>query len=669
MKLYFKKFILVFMCSIIVFMSVFTSYKKPSYVPQKVNAAEVAVTAYVLEEVVYFLLTTVIATLGIYIAEEAAPMLQDLYNGFLDDYQDKLDSGVIVDDDETQVKVGGFIIWKNTLDELERMDDLMFGSGGNGKKPPTDPDDQEEEILEIKEYIKKLGYDETFFINGAFLDAIYEYLESVLTPDSSLDSVQGYYKTYGKATLVDQSVNYVSSLPTSTNSSGSAIYDIDFDTVYNACLGGANTLNYCSPADDLSLTEFCDTHGHYNYNQLWYLTFPSPVLDSDGAVTTYRTYMIYGLFNNKAEFNYSKCYSVPYCSDSTFNPRLAIYATQDSDGGIILRVLGNYLDNMALNSEWKLYSTYLADSFTPTSSGGNLSMNTSSYKYMYNISQFVVSIFYVYTSGNNLKYYPDGQLVTLGSASTISFANPNTLDSINTNLPIYVNDKDGLNRYLKGDSSALDDAYNAEKTYSLPCDSLDSRLASSIADTELDLEVLPAISTLSNETLTSSDTSTDTTTTTQPSSLPENYEEVLGQGVKVNVSLYTKTSTSTQTKIDPLPDIEPSEKTETKPTVEIDPTPTISVEDDSINNVVQNGLSLKMFFPFCIPLDIANLIGCFKADAVAPVFEVPFKFERLGIDYVVVFDMTKFDYYFEFCRNVQCLLFIFGLCFATKKFI
>jgi len=201
MKTVLKRSFLISLCVIILVSTLYSYSLKPKQIPSKVYAAEWVAAGYVVEEIIYFLLTAVAATLGICLIEEAEPMLQDLYNGFLDDYQDKLDSGVIVDDKEPQVQVGGFVIWKNTLDELERMDDLMFGSGGNGKKPPTDPDDQDDEIIEIKEYMKSLDMEDTILINGAFLGSLTDYLKSVMTPDSSIDSVVEYYTAYGQNLL------------------------------------------------------------------------------------------------------------------------------------------------------------------------------------------------------------------------------------------------------------------------------------------------------------------------------------------------------------------------------------------------------------------------------------------------------------------------------------
>lgn len=74
-------------------------------------------------------------------------------------------------------------------------------------------------------------------------------------------------------------------------------------------------------------------------------------------------------------------------------------------------------------------------------------------------------------------------------------------------------------------------------------------------------------------------------------------------------------------------------------------------------------------FPFCIPYDIYHAFSIMAVYPEAPVFELPFKFERLGIDYTITIDFADYYYLANIMRWFLSMLFIISLIVGTRKLI
>ena len=86
------------------------------------------------------------------------------------------------------------------------------------------------------------------------------------------------------------------------------------------------------------------------------------------------------------------------------------------------------------------------------------------------------------------------------------------------------------------------------------------------------------------------------------------------------------------------------------------------------------GLSLpeilfKEKFPFCLPWDVYNVFANLVAEPEAPVFSIPFKFERLGIDYEFTIDLSEFEDIAKISRFFSSIAFVIFLILASRKLI
>lgn len=74
-------------------------------------------------------------------------------------------------------------------------------------------------------------------------------------------------------------------------------------------------------------------------------------------------------------------------------------------------------------------------------------------------------------------------------------------------------------------------------------------------------------------------------------------------------------------------------------------------------------------FPFSIPWDIAFLVSNFADTPEAPVFEVPLKLPRYGIDEKFIIDFTKFEIISKISRSMLTMVYAMGLLKLTDKII
>lgn len=73
-------------------------------------------------------------------------------------------------------------------------------------------------------------------------------------------------------------------------------------------------------------------------------------------------------------------------------------------------------------------------------------------------------------------------------------------------------------------------------------------------------------------------------------------------------------------------------------------------------------------FPFCIPFDLAHMIGLLAADPVEPVFRIPIK-ARGFIDEEIVLDFSQFSDLIAIIRWGEYIVFVGGLALVTRNYI
>lgn len=106
------------------------------------------------------------------------------------------------------------------------------------------------------------------------------------------------------------------------------------------------------------------------------------------------------------------------------------------------------------------------------------------------------------------------------------------------------------------------------------------------------------------------------------------------------------------------------------PVAELDGTNAGSAEADiEIANKFRLPKSFLEGFPFSIPYSIYIGIQSFVSDPQAPVFNIPFAIERLGISENMEIDLTNWNPVARLCRALLSLVWVAGLAMACGKFI
>lgn len=113
----------------------------------------------------------------------------------------------------------------------------------------------------------------------------------------------------------------------------------------------------------------------------------------------------------------------------------------------------------------------------------------------------------------------------------------------------------------------------------------------------------------------------------------------------------------------PVPSADPN------PKPSINPSPVPSSEPDKPDDNKRPIVDLKDFFPFCIPFDLIHLFDVLVAEPVTPRFEIPFKYDKLGIDYIFVIDFKQFEDLAKIFRTGETVLFVLGLILITRNII
>lgn len=73
-------------------------------------------------------------------------------------------------------------------------------------------------------------------------------------------------------------------------------------------------------------------------------------------------------------------------------------------------------------------------------------------------------------------------------------------------------------------------------------------------------------------------------------------------------------------------------------------------------------------FPFCIPFDVARLVGLLEAEPKAPVFRIPVVYANI-VNEEIVIDFDKFADVLQIIRWGEIMLFVAGLVVITRNYI
>ena len=109
------------------------------------------------------------------------------------------------------------------------------------------------------------------------------------------------------------------------------------------------------------------------------------------------------------------------------------------------------------------------------------------------------------------------------------------------------------------------------------------------------------------------------------------------------------------------------DKTDTKDDTKEDPD--TKPNKPSIPSLSLPEILFKEKFPFCLPWDVYNVFANLVAEPEAPVFSIPFKFERLGIDYEFTIDLSEFEDIAKISRFFSSIAFVIFLILASRKLI
>lgn len=127
----------------------------------------------------------------------------------------------------------------------------------------------------------------------------------------------------------------------------------------------------------------------------------------------------------------------------------------------------------------------------------------------------------------------------------------------------------------------------------------------------------------------------------------------------VPVDQTTGKDITADTGTDVKPDVKPGEGTDTDTGTDVKwPTET----DLSLPKLIITK------FPFCIPFDVARLIGLLEADPKAPIFKVPLKYGAV-MDEEITLDLSQFSDAIRIVRWGELILFVAGLAYVTRNYI
>lgn len=138
---------------------------------------------------------------------------------------------------------------------------------------------------------------------------------------------------------------------------------------------------------------------------------------------------------------------------------------------------------------------------------------------------------------------------------------------------------------------------------------------------------------------------------TIPISIPQDLSDTISKTAE-DIRTVDKDKTDTDDNTDT--DTKPDSSKPNKPSI-----PALSLPE----------ILFKEKFPFCLPWDVYNVFVNLVSEPEAPVFSIPFKFDRLDIDYEFTIDLSQFDDIAKVSRFFSSIAFVIFLILASRKLI
>lgn len=138
---------------------------------------------------------------------------------------------------------------------------------------------------------------------------------------------------------------------------------------------------------------------------------------------------------------------------------------------------------------------------------------------------------------------------------------------------------------------------------------------------------------------------------TIPISIPQDLSDTISKTAE-DIRTVDKDKTDTDDNTDT--DTKPDSSKPNKPSI-----PALSLPE----------ILFKEKFPFCLPWDVYHVFVNLVSEPEAPVFTIPFKFQRLGIDYEFTIDLSQFDDIAKVSRFFSSIAFVIFLILASRKLI
>lgn len=140
--------------------------------------------------------------------------------------------------------------------------------------------------------------------------------------------------------------------------------------------------------------------------------------------------------------------------------------------------------------------------------------------------------------------------------------------------------------------------------------------------------------------------------------VPSNIDDLIDTPID-DIRNPTLTDTDTDTDIDTGTDTGSDVADEDKSNPKYPSVPQLSLPE----------ILFKEKFPFCLPWDLYNVFANLVADPEPPCFNIPFKIERLNIDYEFTIDLSMFDDVARISRFFSSIAFIVFLILISRKII
>ena len=341
----------------------------------------------------------------------------------------------------------------------------------------------------------------------------------------------------------------------------------------------------------------------------------------------------------------------------------------------LARLLGFFFDSGALDKSSAFSTSFsgtLGDySWTASSSGANFYMAVCTFETSTN-ARF---LFLTDTYRGRIELYQDGKYYTTYyphtsagsyyySCPAISEANYDDVTSSSFPYLGHFQDGDAFAAFLSGFEPSSRVTSNLDLSLDSVSDSLSASAYSdwsSAAQTIDEQQYFPvSIPSLSD----SSAISTQTQAQAQAGTVPDSVADEIIAGADVSPDVVTLTDIFTAVRSVGADIVAAVQAVPAAIAAFFEP-PTIYDSDGNVLPAYH--VSLKDFFPFCLPFDIYDLISALAADPVAPVFEWTIAVPRWGISQVIEVDLSEWDDIARLFRTFELASFVLGLALITRE--